>query len=317
MLYRFLQFPARIALHFYCRYLSFNHKEALREKGPLILAANHPNSFLDAIVMASLFRQPIHSLARGDAFASRFVTRLLNSFHMLPVYRISEGVENLENNYDTFDKVEELLKQNKTVLIFSEGRCINEWHLRPLKKGTARLAISAWKNGIPVRVLPVGINYSNFGHLGKRIDIRFGKILKAGDIPEIDSPKAIAIFNQILKEELQESVYEIEKNDLAKRKHVFGMNTPTWQKFLLALPAALGYLLNAPLFFAAHRIIKNRANDHYDSILIGILFIFYPFYLLIVTILLLSFTQSYWSLLALAILPITALALLHYRQVVE
>ena len=122
----------------------------LEEHGPLLIAANHPNSFLDAIILSSLFKFPVYSLARGDAFANRFVTKILTSLNMLPVYRVSEGVENLENNYTTFDACQELFSQRKIVLIFSEGRCINEWHLRPLKKGTARLALTAWMHNVPL-----------------------------------------------------------------------------------------------------------------------------------------------------------------------
>ena len=75
---------------------------------------------------------------------------------MLPVYRVSEGVENLENNYTTFDACQKIFKKNKIVLIFSEGRCINEWHLRPLKKGTARLALTAWQHNIPLKSFALG-----------------------------------------------------------------------------------------------------------------------------------------------------------------
>ena len=57
--------------------------------------------------------------------------------------------------------------------IFSEGKCINEWHLRPLKKGTARLAISSWEENIPLEVLPVGINYSSFRRFGKNVYYQF------------------------------------------------------------------------------------------------------------------------------------------------
>ena len=94
---------------------------------------------------------------------------------MLPVYRVSEGVENLEHNYTTFDACEKLFEKNKIVLIFSEGRCINEWHLRPLKKGTARLALTAWQHNIPLKVLPLGINYSSFRKFGKNMHLNFGK----------------------------------------------------------------------------------------------------------------------------------------------
>ena len=75
----------------------------LLQQGPLLIAANHPNSFLDAIILGSLFKTHVYSLARGDAFVGKFFTRILRSFKMLPVYRVSEGVENLEHNYTTFE----------------------------------------------------------------------------------------------------------------------------------------------------------------------------------------------------------------------
>ena len=51
---------------------------------------------------------------------------------------------------------------------------INEWHLRPLKKGTARLAIASWQQNIPLRILPIGINYSSFYLFGKNVQINLG-----------------------------------------------------------------------------------------------------------------------------------------------
>jgi 1-acyl-sn-glycerol-3-phosphate acyltransferase len=66
-------------VHFYCRKIVVNHSDFLQEQGPMILAANHPNSFLDAIILASIFKSPIYSLARGDAFAGKLVTKILIS----------------------------------------------------------------------------------------------------------------------------------------------------------------------------------------------------------------------------------------------
>src|SRR5690606_33444397 len=87
---------------------------------------------------------------------------------------------NLSSNYDTFNSCIEIFKQKGIVLIFSEGKCINEWHLRPLKKGTARLAMSCWKKQIPLRVLPVAINYSSFKEYGKNLSLYFGSPIESG-----------------------------------------------------------------------------------------------------------------------------------------
>ncbi len=171
---------ARLAIKIYCRRIVINKPEVLKAKGPLLLAANHPNSFLDGIILTTLFDEPVHSLARGDAFKHRWINKLLRRMRLLPVYRTSEGVENLEHNYTTFAACQEAFKENGIVLIFSEGRCENEWHLRPLKKGTARLAISSWQKNIPLNVIPVAFNYSSFKSFGKEVHLFFGETIEAG-----------------------------------------------------------------------------------------------------------------------------------------
>ena len=287
----------------------------LAEKGPLLIAANHPNSFLDAIILASLFKEPIYSLARGDAFANRFLTKTLTALNMFPVYRTSEGVENLERNYTTFEACQHLFSKNKIVLIFSEGRCINEWHLRPLKKGTARLALNAWANHIPLKVLPLGINYNSFRKFGKIIHLNFGEFITEKDLTVgLSNGKSIQHFNSLLRDQLEDLVYEIEPGDTKAFKKIFNLSQPTWKRILLALPAAIGFILNAPLYYVSYFIIKNRANDHYDSIMVAILFLFYPIYLLLITLILFFVTYNPLSFLVLLIMPLTAVSLLHFRK---
>lgn len=287
----------------------------LREKGPILIAANHPNSFLDAIIVASLFKEPIYSLARGDAFANRFFTKILMALNMFPVYRVSEGVENLEHNYTTFEACQQLFSKNKIVLIFSEGRCINEWHLRPLKKGTARLALNAWAHHIPLKILPLGINYHSFRKFGKIVRLNFGEFISEKKLNgDLSNGKSIQQCNALLKEQLEQLVYEISPDDKTSIEKIFPYHIKKWERIILAIPAAMGYIFHAPLYYAVHFFIKNRANDHYDSIMVGSLFLFYPIYLLALSILLFLFIHSLYCLLTLILLPITALCLLHFRK---
>lgn len=290
----------------------------LHQQGPLLIAANHPNSFLDAIILSTLFKAPVHSLARGDAFAGKWTTRFLKTINMLPVYRVSEGVENLEHNYSTFDACQNLFAENKIVLIFSEGLCVNEWHLRRLKKGTARLALVAWQHNTPLKVLPLGFNYSSFKKFGKNVHLNFGEIIQQKDIYEdITSGKAIKEFNEKLKSQLGRLVYEIDKNDHLKLKKYFYINQPLLKKILLFIPAVLGFTFNMPLYFLIHLIIKDRAKDHYDSVMIAILFLFYPLYLLAITIVLFFITKSLYSLLILVLLPFTLWSYLQLKKQVK
>lgn len=281
----------------------------LSESGPLLLACNHPNSFLDAVVLDTLFNQPIWSLARGDVFKNSFISKLLRSLKILPVYRVSEGVENLSSNYETFEDCKNLFRENGIVLIFSEGKCINEWHLRKLKKGTARLAISSWQDHSSLRVLPVGLNYSSFTRFGKNIFINFGEIIERKDIP-IDAPDGLRIqsFNMQLDHQLKELVYEIGKTDKAKQKKLLEKKPEPLTISLLSLPAFVGFLLHFPLYLPLKWFTwtKTRTNDHYDSVLTGLLIFTYPIYLLLISILAYAWLKSFYIILIPLSFPLLA-----------
>ncbi len=309
MFYQFVKIIARTAFRFYCRDLQLNKKELLKQDGPLLLACNHPNSFLDAIILCTLFDKPVYSLARGDAFKGRFLARILTALKLLPVYRVSEGVENLEENYKTFDDCKKIFKQNGIVLIFSEGLCVNEWHLRPLKKGTARLALSCWEDGIPLRVLPVAINYNSFRKFGKNLRIYFGETITAASFqPSIGYGRSLQQFNQLLHQQLTHFVFEIVQTDRKKLHDTFYIPQPIYKKIILMLPALAGWLVHAPLYIPVKKWVLKKLNssDHFDSMVVAILFLVYPIYLLFLCLLVFALTHSWYALTVLAILPATA-----------
>ena len=309
MLYAILKVIVRLAARIFCRKIIINKPELLKEKGPMILACSHPNSFLDAVLMYILFEKSIWSLTRGDAFLNKRITKLFYKFKMLPVYRPSEGVENLSENYKTFDACIELFKRGEIVLIFSEGLCVNEWHLRPLKKGTARLAYKCQQENIPLKILPVGINYSSFKRFGKNLFVNFGNIFSANDFDKDLSDGAWnQVFNNKLQQELSPLVYEIEKNDKKKQKELLEIKPSLLTKILLAIPAAIGWLVHAPLYLPIKYWVHKKYNNtgHLDSMQIVLPLFIYPFYLLLVTFLLFFALNNYWVFLLMIILPFTA-----------
>lgn len=309
MLYRVLKIFVRLARTIFCRKIIINKPAILKEEGPLILACNHPNSYLDAMILDTLFEKPLWSLTRGDMFKGRKVHRLLTSLKMLPVYRVSEGVENLQENYKTFENCMKLFRNDEAVLIFSEGKSINDWRLRPLKKGTARLAVQCMRDNIPVKVIPVGINYSCFRRFGKNVFLNFGNILTYPDL-NVNGPDGLKhqYFNNKLKTELSQLVYEIPKENRQLQKEKLLVKVPFFKKILLAIPAAIGWLIHAPLYFPVKRYTwkKTNHNDHFDSVLVTILFFLYPFYILLLSLILFFITKSGWSFLLFIILPFFA-----------
>lgn len=317
MLYGFLKIAVRLACTIFCRRIIINKPQLVKEQGPLILACNHPNSFLDAIILDTLFQQPLWSLTRGDMFKNKFIRQLLTSLKMLPVYRTSEGTEKLPENYKTFEACLSLFRNEGVVLIFSEGESINEWRLRPLKKGTARLALLCSKENIPVKILPVGINYSSFRRFGKNIFLNFGNILTWPDA-DINGPDGLKhqSFNNKLQQELSDLVFDIPKKDKRLQEQKLTVKVPMLKKIFLALPAAMGWIIHAPFYLPIKNYSWKRTihNDHYDSVLVTLLFFLYPVYLLLLSLILFFVTKSLLSFLLILLLPFCAWACVQLKH---
>ncbi len=311
MLYKLLQIPSKIALIIWCRQIKKTNDQYSNLQGPMLIAANHPNSFLDAILLCSIFKQPIYSLARGDAFKNNFVAKILRSLKMLPVYRVSEGVENLEENYNTFEECIKIFKKNGTVLIFSEGKCINEWHLRLLKKGTARLAISAWEQGIKLKVIPLGINYQSFSSFGKNVHLHFGDAITNTSLSfkkDESFGTKIQLFNSKLKKQLEQIVIQSKPVDKIHLQKLFNKPVTNFEKIIFFIPAFCGYIMHAPLYIPVQKFAfaKFSKIDHYDSVMVGLLILLYPFYLILVLVFVYFFTNIYYSIGSLFLLPFMA-----------
>ncbi len=318
LLYQLIKIPARLAIKIYCKSLKINLPEALQYEGPLLIACNHPNSFLDAIILTTLFKRPVHSLARGDVFEKKWMAYIFKNLNMLPVYRTREGVENLENNYKSFEACETLFKENGIVLIFSEGLCINEWHLRNLMKGTARLTLSSWQQNIPLKILPAGINYNSFFSFGKKLSLNFAEPFGKEAISLGNGfGKDVANFNAHLKQQMQPLILELpDKSRKEEANEYFPDDISLVKKIILFIPGIAGMLVHAPYYFPMKKVIKKWAGNsgHYDSLFVGISFFIYPVYLLLISGLIAYFTSFTAGILSFILFPFLAYAAVRIKK---
>ncbi|MBK8086851.1 MAG: 1-acyl-sn-glycerol-3-phosphate acyltransferase [Chitinophagaceae bacterium] len=110
----------------------------LKVETPMVLGTNHPNSFLDAIIVGGLMSHRVHFITRSGVFKHPVARAILRSVNMIPVYRKSDGKGQLSNNDATFEEVRQILKRGEHVMIFVEGMCIHQTTLQtPLKKRSA------------------------------------------------------------------------------------------------------------------------------------------------------------------------------------
>lgn len=218
MIYSFLKpFMVFGYMLFYRKIFLVNYKNVPRNK-PVLLASNHPNAFLDAIALGILFEKGVYSLARGDVFnKGKILDFLLYSVKILPIYRkrdLKTNENSSELNNKTFDACYKLFKKNQIVLIFSEGLCVWEKRLRPLKKGTARMALEAkFEKGIDLQIFTSGLNYTKSNKIREDLMIQIGDVIdlnKYKNIYQENTAKAVNILTKEIQEELKKQVIHIE-----------------------------------------------------------------------------------------------------------
>lgn len=284
MIYPLLKLSVRLALLLFCRKISIRNKARFAGRGPLLVVANHPNSFLDAIVIGAFFSRPVHFLARGDAFQKPWHNRLLRFLNMIPVYRLSEGKDNLPLNEFAFRRSREILAANGIVLIFIEGICVHSHLLQPFKKGAARIAFES-RHLDNFRILPIGIAYDSFVKFGKQINIIAGNFSTPSILmPYPDQALSYRFFNKQLREEIIQCIEVPVKQAETKR--------------YTSLFRMLSRILHAPFYIPLSRFLRKKTAGtvFYDSVLFGSLLLLYPLYLVIL-----------YCLFALIISPIIAL----------
>lgn len=296
----------RLALQIFCRKIEVVHSGALRTRGPMLLVANHPNSFLDAIIIGALFTERVHFLARGDAFHKPWHNRLLRMLNMIPVYRLSEGRENLGLNEHAFARSREILTGGGIVLIFIEGICVHKHELQPFKKGAARIALE--NRQLPgFTVLPMGIAYDSFEDFGKSVCLHLaGPLPVYSVLPEKPPAQAMREFNEKMFAEIAPRISVPVKINLAP--NLLAINV---------LPVSIGYLLHFPLYSMVKKPIrqKTKGTVFYDSVLFGCLLLLYPLYLVILWLFLLYLNLPFWMVvLLIGAHPLTAWFYVRYKR---
>ncbi|MEZ5044890.1 MAG: 1-acyl-sn-glycerol-3-phosphate acyltransferase [Saprospiraceae bacterium] len=218
MLYRLVRPLAALGIKANYQHIFLSNVDRIPKDKPVILAANHPTAFIEPCILACFLDRPLYFLVRGDFFAKPIFSFLLRLLNMLPVFRMRDGgFTKLKNNYATFDACSKALKANKTIMILAEGRTMHEKRLRPIQKGTARIAMVALER-FPdleeIYIIPVGVNYTYAEQSRTTVMIDFGEPLRARDYLEHYQEKPTLAIEQLtadLSQALADRVVIIEK----------------------------------------------------------------------------------------------------------
>jgi 1-acyl-sn-glycerol-3-phosphate acyltransferase len=126
--------------------------------GPVLLVANHANGLLDPAIVVDTSRRRPRFLGKSTLFSIPVVGWFVRHVGTIPVFRRSDGVDTSRNE-EMFQAVHAALASGDAVCLFPEGISHSSGRLEPLKTGAARIALGAAAEGVPVRVVPIGLNF--------------------------------------------------------------------------------------------------------------------------------------------------------------
>lgn len=157
----------RFALELYFLEIQVVGRETIPRDGPLILAANHPNSLMDTVLLSTQTPRRIHFLARSGLFSNPLASAFFRRMGAIPVIRAEDHPANRSasdrpTNDATFDAVFHVLESGGCIGIFPEGRNSPDGHVAPFRSGLARMALGAEARNdfsLGTCILPVGLHF--------------------------------------------------------------------------------------------------------------------------------------------------------------
>ena len=217
LLVRFLRLVSR--LYFVEVHATGLHRVPAR--GPVILAANHPSSLLDPILLGTQAPRPIHYLARSGLFRWPVLAALFRRLGAIPVHRPGESTDHARRNEAAFARVHELLEHGGCVGIFPEGRNSPGGRVAGLRTGAARMALGAEARNdqrLGLVIVPVGIAYESRELLMSAVLLRFGAPIRVADYAELHATQPEAAVERLtadLQQALRRQALHVEDQRVA------------------------------------------------------------------------------------------------------
>jgi glycerol-3-phosphate O-acyltransferase / dihydroxyacetone phosphate acyltransferase len=170
----------RLALRVFFRRIEIAGLRRVPEQGAVIFVVNHPNGLVDPIFILCHAPRRVSFLAKEPILRMPVIGWLARALDALPVYRQQDAGSDPARNRETFARCRALLKRGGTIAICPEGVSHNAPSLRPLKTGTARIALGVVSEDptLDLRIVPCGLYYTAKSAFRSAALLYFGEPLK-------------------------------------------------------------------------------------------------------------------------------------------
>jgi 1-acyl-sn-glycerol-3-phosphate acyltransferase len=184
--YRVVRALIRLLLWLFYRRIDVVGRERIPASGGVIIAANHHNSVVDAMLIIVTVPRAVTVLANAPLFRHPLIGPPLRMLGAVPVHRRAEAGDDPRKNEEMFASAIEALRAGGVILIFPEGRTQPQPILLPLRTGAARLALGAERamGGTGrVTLLPVGMVFHDPGTFrSASVQITIGAPVQTADL---------------------------------------------------------------------------------------------------------------------------------------
>ena len=181
--YYFFKILLKTSLFFISKKIIVNGKENIPKKGAVLFMVNHPNGLIDPLIVTTNNPRTNYFLTRAASFKKPLVRWFLNSLNLIPIYRIRDGVQQLNKNKGVFEKCFNLLDNQKALMIFPEGSHDKRRTVRSLSKGFSRIVFGAIERNpkLQIQLIPVGITYQDSSSYPFKVSLNYGTAILAND----------------------------------------------------------------------------------------------------------------------------------------
>lgn len=206
--YAFVEFFVRYAYWLSYKRIVVHGAENIPKNKPIIFAPNHQNALMDPLsVLTTSKTQPVW-LARADIFKVKITRPILKFLKIIPVYRLRDGKENLQNNEVTFDLAIRVLENNNVIALFPEAAHSGKRQMLAHKKAVPRIAFLAEEKNnfeLDLQVVPVGLYYSHYWNFNRSIIVNYGKPIVVDKYKKLFNESEHAA-TMALKSEIREAI---------------------------------------------------------------------------------------------------------------
>jgi 1-acyl-sn-glycerol-3-phosphate acyltransferase len=224
VVYRVLRAFGQLALRWFYRDIEVVGLERIPEHGAGLLASNHPNALVDALVIACTLRRPVTLTAKATLLDHPITRALLRATGVVPLQRTADvvrgsGSEHSDpaRNATAFAAVVDVLARGELVLLFPEGKSHSDPALAPLRTGLARIAVMARndRNLPSTPIIPVGLTFERKWEPRSRVLMRIGTPIVAREYTL--QPNAVAELTRRVEAGLREVTLNFRTTDEARR----------------------------------------------------------------------------------------------------